>query len=89
MYVDELKRLGASMVLKNAVLRINTSRLSGTNIYACDLRAAAAMIIAGLMAEGETRVYELKHLFRGYENFFGKLRKLGANVSMDRIREEK
>ncbi|MBA3052996.1 MAG: UDP-N-acetylglucosamine 1-carboxyvinyltransferase [Candidatus Omnitrophota bacterium] len=89
MYVDELKRLGASMVLKNAVLMINRSRLSGTNIYACDLRAAAAMIIAGLMAEGETRVYELRHLFRGYENFFIKLRKLGANVSMEQLKEEK
>lgn len=86
MYVDELKRLGAAMVLKKGVLIINKSVLSGTNLRACDLRAAAAMIIAGLRAEGETRVYELKHLFRGYENFFGKLRKLGANVSMEKMK---
>ncbi len=84
MYVDELKRLGAAMVLKDGVLIINKSALSGANLLACDLRASAAMIIAGLMAEGQTRVYKLKHLFRGYENFFGKLRKLGANVSMEK-----
>ncbi|MBU3955960.1 UDP-N-acetylglucosamine 1-carboxyvinyltransferase [bacterium] len=87
MYVDELKRLGAAMALKNAVLVINKSILSGTNLRACDLRAASAMIIAGLMADGQTRVYELRHLFRGYENFFGKLRKLGANVSMEKVKK--
>ena len=82
MYVDELKRLGGAMVLKKGVLIINKSVLSGANLLACDLRASAAMIIAGLMAVGQTRVYDLSHLFRGYENFFGKLRKLTANVSI-------
>ncbi|MCD6311039.1 MAG: UDP-N-acetylglucosamine 1-carboxyvinyltransferase, partial [Elusimicrobia bacterium] len=86
MYVDELKRLGAAMVLKDGVLIINKSVLSGANLFACDLRASAAMIIAGLVSEGETRVHELKHLFRGYENFFGKLRKLTANVSIEKLK---
>jgi len=86
MYVDELKRLGAAMVLKDGILIINKSVLSGANLLACDLRASAAMIIAGLMAAGQTRVYNLSHLFRGYENFFGKLRKLFANVSIRKLK---
>jgi len=82
MYVDELKRLNAKMFLEKGVLTIRRSRLSGASLLACDLRASAAMIIAGLAAHGKTTVSDLSHLFRGYENFFKKLKLLGANVSI-------
>jgi len=82
MYVDELKRLNAKMHLEENVLTVRKSRLSGASLVACDLRASAAMIIAGLMASGKTSVTDLAHLFRGYENFFKKLKLLGANVSI-------
>ena len=82
MYVDELKRLGAKMTLTGNVLKVKKSCLSGAHLLACDLRAAAAMVIAGLMARGETTISNLFHLFRGYENFFDKLKSLGANVKL-------
>jgi len=82
MYVDELKRLGADFTLKENTLFVRKSLLSGAHLLACDLRAAASMIIAGLISKGPTEVSNLYHLFRGYENFFKKLQKLGANVSI-------
>jgi len=82
MYVDELKRLGADLSLKGNTLFVKKSTLSGTHLLACDLRAAASMIIAGLISKGTTEVSNLHHLSRGYENFFEKLQKLGANVSI-------
>lgn len=82
MYVDELKRLNAKMYLEGNVLTVRRSRLSGASLVACDLRASSAMIIAGLMARDKTTVTALSHLFRGYENFFKKLKLLGANVSI-------
>ena len=82
MYVDELKRLNAKMFLERDVLTVRPSRLSGASLLACDLRASAAMIIAGLASHGKTTVSDLSHLFRGYENFFKKLKLLGANVSI-------
>lgn len=62
------------------------SELQGAEVAATDLRAAAALIIAGLVAEGRTTVTELKHLDRGYVNFEGKLRDLGADI--ERVYEE-
>ena len=56
------------------------SDLQGAEVAATDLRAAAALVLAGLAAEGVTRVTELKHLDRGYVNFAGKLAALGADV---------
>lgn len=88
MYVDELKRLGADMKLKASVLTVGKSCLNGAHLIACDLRAAAAMIIAGLMANGTTRVGGLRHLFRGYENFFEKLQMLKANVSIRQTKKK-
>ena len=54
--------------------------LQGAEVAATDLRAAAALVLAGLAADGVTRVTELKHLDRGYVNFAGKLKALGADV---------
>ena len=54
--------------------------LSGAPVYASDLRAGAALIIAGIIANGETELYNLNHIDRGYENIEDKFKKLGANI---------
>ncbi|MFA0816161.1 MAG: UDP-N-acetylglucosamine 1-carboxyvinyltransferase [Anaerofustis sp.] len=80
-YVNELIRMGADvMVNGNIAVFKGGNGLSGARINATDLRAGAAMIIAGLAAEGMTEVYELKHIDRGYDNIVGRLQKLGADI---------
>ncbi len=80
-YVDELVRLGANITTEghHAMIR-GVDRLVGTSVRASDIRAAAALTLAGLVAEGETTVGGLEHLDRGYDDFAGRLRSLGANV---------
>ena len=56
--------------------------LTGAPVAACDLRAGAAMVIAGLVAEGVTEVEDIHYIERGYENFVGKLRALGADIAL-------
>ena len=63
-----------------SVIITGPSELQGAEVAATDLRAAAALILAGLVAEGVTRVTELSHLDRGYVNFHGKLAALGADI---------
>ena len=63
-----------------SVILEGPSELQGAEVSATDLRAAAALILAGLAAEGVTRVTELSHLDRGYVNFHGKLAALGADI---------
>ncbi len=80
-YVDELVRLGASITTEghHAMIR-GVDHLTGTSVHASDIRAAAALILAGLVAEGETTVTGLEHMDRGYDDFVGRLRHLGANI---------
>lgn len=86
MHVSELARLGAGITLEgpSAVVKGPTA-LSGAPVMASDLRASAALVIAGLVAKGETRVKRIYHLDRGYEKIDGKLRRLGARV--ERVQE--
>lgn len=81
-HVDELKRMGACITVEGrcAVIR-GVPQLSGAAVRATDLRAAAGLVLAGLAAEGETRVLDARHLDRGYEDFAGKLRSVGAGVA--------
>lgn len=80
-YVDELIKMGAEILVNGRAAMINgRKKLSGTTLSATDLRAGAAMVIAGLVADGKTEVTELKHLDRGYENMERKLLDLGANI---------
>jgi UDP-N-acetylglucosamine 1-carboxyvinyltransferase len=81
-YVDELRRMGADIRTEghHAVVR-GVERLSGAPVRASDLRAGAALVLAGLVAEGETVVSEARHVDRGYEDLAGKLRLLGADVT--------
>jgi UDP-N-acetylglucosamine 1-carboxyvinyltransferase len=81
-YVDELRRLGADIRNEghHAVVR-GVPRLSGATVRAPDLRAGAALVLAGLVADGETVVTEAIHVDRGYEDLAGKLHALGADVT--------
>jgi UDP-N-acetylglucosamine 1-carboxyvinyltransferase len=83
MYVDELNRMGASIKIDghHAVIK-GVDRLSGAPVRSFDLRAGAAVVIAGLAAEGTTEVSDIYHIKRGYENFEEKLRLLGADIKM-------
>ena len=86
MHVPELKRLGADIKVKDRTAFIKgVKKLTGAEVKATDLRASAAMVIAGLIAEGTTRIYDIYHLDRGYENIDEKLKKLGAKLRRDVI----
>lgn len=81
-YVDELRRMGANIRTDNGLAVIEGPvSLMGARVNAIDLRAGAAVVLAGLAAEGTTEVSNIKYIDRGYEDFVGKLRKLGANIS--------
>jgi UDP-N-acetylglucosamine 1-carboxyvinyltransferase len=85
-HVDELKRMGANIKVEGRVAVIEgTNMLTGARVSATDLRAGAALVIAGLLAQGETEVLNLFHIDRGYENIEGKLRKLGAEIRRDKL----
>ena len=81
MHVNELVRLGANVQIdgKTAVVR-GVAGLSGATVMATDLRASASLVIAGLVAEGETRIERIYHLDRGYDGMEAKLRGLGADI---------
>lgn len=81
MHVEEFRRMNAKMKIEGrSVIIEGPTTLQGAEVAATDLRAAAALILAGLVAEGLTRVVELKHLDRGYVDFVGKLAALGADI---------
>lgn len=80
-HVDELKRMGANIKVEGKIAIIDgIERLSGAEVMATDLRAGAALVIAGLAAEGTTTVTHVRHIDRGYEKIEEKLRRLGASI---------
>ena len=82
-YVNELRKMGAEITVDGRVAVIEGGNaLSGAPVHACDLRAGAAMVTAGLCASGTTVVEDIHFIERGYENFVGKLRALGADISI-------
>ena len=83
-YVDELRRMGAQIQVDGKVAVIEgVDHLTGAPVCACDLRAGAAMVIAGLAARGRTEVDHIYHIERGYEDIVGKLSNLGANIHLE------
>ena len=81
MHVPELGRLGAEIAIEGPSAIVKGGRpLSGAPVMASDLRAGAALVLAALAAEGETTLRRIYHIDRGYENFEGKLRSLGAVI---------
>ena len=87
MHVEEFRRMNADIKIEGrSVIMNGPNSLQGAEVAATDLRAAAALILAGLVSEGYTRVTELKHLDRGYVNFHKKLAALGATI--ERVNEK-
>jgi UDP-N-acetylglucosamine 1-carboxyvinyltransferase len=83
-YVPELQRMGAQMEFSEdnkTVIVTGVKRLSGAEVKARDLRAGAALALAGLAAEGKTEIANVKYIDRGYENFVPKLKSLGAQIA--------
>ncbi|MCI6487191.1 MAG: UDP-N-acetylglucosamine 1-carboxyvinyltransferase [Clostridiales bacterium] len=82
-YVNELRKMGAEVQVDGRVAIIEGgARLTGAVVQACDLRAGAAMVIAGMCASGTTVVEDIHFIERGYENFVGKLKALGAEIEV-------
>ncbi|MDD3271837.1 MAG: UDP-N-acetylglucosamine 1-carboxyvinyltransferase [Syntrophomonadaceae bacterium] len=81
MHVQELRRMNADIKIEGRVAIIKGKRrLEGTLVEATDLRAGAALVLAGLLAEGETAITRVEHIYRGYENFDIKLQGIGADI---------
>jgi UDP-N-acetylglucosamine 1-carboxyvinyltransferase len=81
MHVNELVRLGATIHVDGKISMIEGGhQLSGATVMATDLRASASLVIAGLVADGETLVDRIYHLDRGYDRMEAKLRGLGADI---------
>ena len=82
MHVPELNRMGANITVQgNSAIVRGVERLKGAEVMATDLRASVALVLAGLIAEGETTVNRIYHLDRGYENIDGKLSACGAKIT--------
>ena len=82
MHVSQLNKMGASIETAGNKARIKgNAMLRGSQVMATDLRAGAAMVLAGLVAEGETEISEIYHIERGYENFIEKFTALGADIT--------
>ena len=88
MFAAELARMGADIVLEDhhALVR-GACVLQGAPVSSTDLRAGAALVLAGIVADGETHVHKIEHIDRGYEDYVGKLRMLGADIA--RCQEER
>ena len=81
MHVVELNRMGADIQTENRVAMVpGGKKLHGAKVRATDLRAGAAMVLAGLVADGTTEISEIHHIERGYENLVKKLKSLGADI---------
>lgn len=86
-YTEELNRMGAKITAQGKVAFFEgTEKLTGAPVYATDLRAGAALIIAGITADGETQIYNIEHIDRGYEDIEEKFRALGAKIK--RVEEQ-
>ena len=81
MHVDELQRMGANIKTSGRGAFVEgVPRLLGCQVRATDLRAGAAMVLAGLVAEGVTEITDIFHIDRGYENLVYKFKQLGADI---------
>ena len=81
MHAEELKKMGAKIkVVDREAILLGKSKLYGSKVAATDLRAGAALILAGLVSEGETEISEIHHIDRGYEKIEDKFRNLGADI---------
>lgn len=88
-HIDEIRRMGAQVTIDDRIAVVRgVERLTGAQVKASDLRAGAALIIAGLMAEGTTEIYNIKYVDRGYDHIEDKLIALGAEISRVPVEDE-
>lgn len=88
-HIDELRRMNADVKVEGrSAIITGPAELQGAKVRATDLRAGAALVVAGLLAEGITEVTGLEHIDRGYENLVEKLRGLGANIWRENMSED-
>ena len=88
MHVSELQRMGADITLNGNVATVSgKTKLSATDVMATDLRASSALVLAALVADGETNIHRIYHLDRGYDNLEKKLEGVGAKIQ--RLKEPK
>ena len=86
MHIPYLNQMGADIRVKNQTSTIiGPTELIGADVVATDLRAGAALVIAGLMAKGTTKITNVEHILRGYENIVEKLIGVGANLELKDI----
>lgn len=86
MHIPYLKALGANISVKNQTATIiGPTKLTGCEVVATDLRAGAAMVVAGLAAEGKTTITNVEHILRGYEQIVEKLTEIGAKITLKEI----
>lgn len=87
-HIDELKKMGANIKVEGRVAIIDgVNKLTGAIVNATDLRAGAAMVIAGLMAEGETQITSIEHIDRGYPHIEDKFKSIGADIRRVTVEE--
>lgn len=80
--VSELEKMGANIAIEGRSACIyGETQLTGNTVYAPDLRGGAALVIAGLLAKGKTRLYNIDYIYRGYEDFIQSMKSVGANIS--------
>ena len=85
-HIDTLKKMGADIKLNKNIAQIKgVKEINGMDLVGSDLRSSAALIIAGIIAKGTSKIYGLEHLDRGYENFELKLKNLGVKLSLIHI----
>ena len=85
-YTEELNKMGANITAQGKTAFFEgVEKLYGSRVYSSDLRAGAALVIAGIIAEGKTEIYNIEHIDRGYENIEEKFRTLGAKI--ERVKE--
>lgn len=88
-HVKEIRRMGAKVNVNDRVAIVEgVEKLTGATVRASDLRAGAALIVAGLMAEGRTEIYNIKYIDRGYDHIEDKLISLGADIQRMRVEDE-
>lgn len=85
-HIDELRRMNSNARVEgNTAIITGPSKLHGSTVTATDLRAGAALVLAGLLAEGETEIHDIYHIERGYSSLIEKLRDLGADIRRETI----
>ena len=88
-HIDEIRKMGAKVTIDDRIAVVQgVERLTGSQVKASDLRAGAALIIAGLMAEGTTELYNIQYIDRGYDHIENKLIALGADIKREKVEEE-